>query len=194
MRAAAVALAVAGAVALAACGGGSDREDAIIAAIQSAVSSDNPADCTRLLSRRFIEQTTFETGGKAVVACKADARDTSNDPGSVDVAGVQIDGRRASASVAMHGGAFDGQTLRLALTRDRSDWKIDEITGIPSFDLDRFAVALQASLASGDNPLTDEQAHCVASQVAQSSPGKVKAVLLGGDASPFIALIQLCAT
>lgn len=188
------ALVVALAGALGACGGGESDEDQITEVIETAVVSSDPADCTGLLSQRFVEQTTFEQGSAAIESCEKDAPDTSDNPKSVEVSNVQVEGETATAAVALTGGTFGGQTLELRLTRKGEDWKIDEIADISDFDLDAFAQSFEEELSSGEDPLTPKQAGCVGDQLAQGDPEKVKEVVLGGEAAPLVALIELCIT
>src|SRR5262245_32104257 len=119
---------------MAACGGNSD-EDQITDVIKTSVKSTDPADCTKLETQTFVEQTEFALGPDAVKQCQDDAADTSDDPDSVDVKDVEADGDTGTANVTFHGGSFDGSTVTVGLVKEGDQWKLNRITGIPNFNL-----------------------------------------------------------
>lgn len=173
-------------------GGGSSDEDQVTAVVQTSATSNDPADCQKLSTQKFMAQSTFATGKAAVQTCEQDARSHDNTPNSVKVADVKVGGDSATASVAFKGGTFDGQTVDLALVKDGDQWKVDEITDIPNFDVAKFAAAFETGTQQGPNPATPKQAKCVGDQIRGADPAKLKAVILGGDATPFVNLFQLC--
>src|SRR5262245_55412419 len=104
---------------LAACGGGDsgDDEGDVTEVIETSVKTTDPADCTKLATQQFLEQTTFETGDAAVQQCEEDATDPTGDPDSVEVSDVSVDGDTASANVAFTGGTFDGSTISVEVAK-----------------------------------------------------------------------------
>jgi hypothetical protein len=166
---------------LAACGGGDSDEDEITDVIETAVTSTDPADCTRLATQSFLEQAEFERGEAAVESCEESAEDTSDDPESVEVSAVEVDGGSATAAVAFEGSSFDGQTLNLSLLDEDGQWKLDRIESFESFDQRAFADAFEATAVEGDDPLTPEQAACVAENFREGPSETVQEALLSGN-------------
>ncbi|HET8976012.1 MAG TPA: hypothetical protein VFN15_05245 [Solirubrobacterales bacterium] len=177
---------------LAACGDddGDSDEDQITEAIETSATSDDPADCTELQTLAFTEQTTFETGDAAIANCEADAEDTSDNPESVEVANVEVDGDSASAEVTFTGGGFDGSTLAVSLVKEDDQWKLDAIDDIPSFDAEGLKTSLEEQL-SADAELSPEQKDCVSQAISGASEDSLKAVALG-DQNALIELFGGC--
>jgi hypothetical protein len=126
-------LLIVSALALVACGSGSSDESQIEEAVETSATSTDPADCTKLATQRFVEQTTQSEGAEAVKKCEKEA---SNDEGakSATVSNVEVDGSKASADVALTGGGFDGQEVEVALVKQGDQWKLDELTGFAKFN------------------------------------------------------------
>jgi hypothetical protein len=193
--------ALATALALAGCGGSGDgsttattggTDQAQIAdAIRTSVTSSDPADCTRLETQRFIEQIHFTTGAQALKACERDAPDTTDDPDSVDVTDVQVNGASATANVAFHGGGFDGSTLSMALVKGGDQWKLDRITAVPTFDLAAFSKAFTQRLSSNQNVAGPATA-CITKALDSAGPDSVKGALISGESSQLLSLIAPC--
>jgi hypothetical protein len=168
-----------------------NERDQIVSAISTSVTSTDPGDCIKLETQRFLEQIHFTKGADAIKACRQDAPDTSDDPDSVDVTGVQANGARATANVAFHGGSFDGSTLSVALTRDGDQWKMDQITAVPTFDLPAFEKAFTARLGSQQH-VPAAGIDCITSSLDSAGPDVVKQALISGDASQLLNLIGSC--
>jgi hypothetical protein len=193
--------AVAAALALTACGGSGDdstseaiggADQAEIAhAIRTSVTSSDPADCTRLETQRFLEQIHFVTGSAAVKACQQDAPDTSDDPDSVDVADIEVDGTSATANATFHGGGFDGSTLSIAVVKEGDQWKVDQITAVPTFDLPAFEKAFTQRLSSQEG-VTAAGTECITKALDSAGPDAVKGALISGDSSQLLNLIGPC--
>jgi hypothetical protein len=180
------------ALVLAACGGGgSDDEGEITDVITTSVKSTDPADCTKLETQRFVEQTEFSTGPAAVTECQQDASDTSDDPDSVDVADIKVDGDNATANVTFTGGSFGGSTLTVALVKDGDQWKLDKITDIVSLDVATFKRSFADRLAaSGDVPAQIKS--CIGQAIQGASEQQIKQALLGGTEQDLVGLFSQC--
>ena len=177
-------------LALVACGGDSD-EDQVTETIETSVKSSDPADCTELATQAFVEQTEFEQGEAAVKSCQESASETADDPDSVEISEVKVDGDRATAAVAFTGGTFDGQTLDLSLVDDGS-WKLDSIDDLRDFDQEAFADAFEEVATKGEDPLTPEQASCVADNFRNGPTGVVEEALLSGDPQQLAPAFEGC--
>jgi hypothetical protein len=177
---------------LVACGGGDSDEDKIVEVIETSVTSTDPADCKTLATQEFLEQTEFSEGPEAAKSCEEDAEDTSNNPDSVDVSKVEIDGSDATANVAFVGSDFDGQTLAVALVEEDGDWKMDQITGFVKLDQEKLATAFEEALQSGEEPLEEELAVCFVEVLREASKPEVEEIVIGGSSQPITEIIEGC--
>lgn len=181
-------------VALAACGGGGGNDDnaQITDVIQTSVKSTDPADCTKLQTQQFVEQTELQSGQAAIQQCEKDASDTSDNPSSVDVANVTSSGDTGSADVTFHGGSFDGSTLTVAVSKDGDQWKLDKVTDIPNFNFAGLVQALSARLTS-DNSIPPQVATCITQAFDNAGADQVKSIILSGSGDQLTALFSTCA-
>ena len=177
---------------LAACGGGESDEDKVVDVIETSATSADPADCKELATQAFLEQTELEQGAAAVESCEEGAEDTEDDPESVEVSEVEVDGSAATANVAFTGGTFDGQTLTVALIEEDGDWKMDEVTGFAKFDQEKLADTLEEGLQSGDDPLEPQLATCFAEVVRQAATEQAEEIVIGGSPQPIVEIIEGC--
>jgi hypothetical protein len=177
---------------LAACGGGDSDEDKVVEVIETSVTSTDPADCKELATQAFLEQTELEQGSAAVESCEESAEDTENDPESVEVTEVEVDGSAATADVAFTGGSFDGQTLSVALVEEDGDWKMDEITGFAEFDQEKLADAFAEGLQSGENALDPQLATCFAEVIRDVPKAEAEEIVIGGSPEPVVEIIEGC--
>lgn len=179
------------ALSLAACGGGdSDSdgdEDQISTAIEAAVTRSDPADCTEYMTQAFLEYTESVEGKEAVASCEEDVGDDSNDPDSVEVSAVEVDGDAATAEVAFTGGSFDDQGFAVSLVKEGGNWKLDSIDSFTSFARGSFVDNIEAGFATAE--LTDEQTVCVSESLDAASDEELEAVILDGEE----ALIEIVA-
>jgi hypothetical protein len=180
-------------LALAACGGGGggDDEADITDVIETSIMSTDPNDCTELQTQNFLEQTEFETGEEAVQECREDAADTSNDPDSVDVSNVEIDGDDATATVAVVGGPLSGATIAVALVKDGDQWKLDRITDVPELDVEAFKNAFSEEIAKSAG-LPGPVATCMANAFNSVSEEQLKQLLVSGSEQQLLGIFQAC--
>lgn len=172
-------------------GGGSADEDEIVTVIETSAVSTDPADCAALLTQAFMEQTGFETGDAAVTACEQDAADTSDDPDSVEVAEVAVDGSTATANVTFVGGVFDGSVLTISLVKEGEQWKLDSIDDIPELNREALVQSFTDEItAAGDVP--PEIADCIVQAFTDASDEDLKAAILSGDGEQVTALFAPC--
>jgi hypothetical protein len=178
---------------LAACGGGEDSdEDKIAETIETAVVSTDPADCEELATLAFLEQTEFEEGSAAVESCEEGAEETEDDPESVEVSEVEIDGSNATANVAFKGSPYDGQVLAIALAEEDGAWKLDQITGFVEFDQDQLAQSFEEGVSSGDDALPAAAASCLGDELRGLSRPEIEDLIFSGDPQPLVELVEGC--
>jgi hypothetical protein len=182
---------------LAACGGDDDDsgssqdEDDITAVIEESVSTTDPAGCTELQTQTFVEQTSFETGDAAIAQCEEDAAETADDPDSVEVSDISVDGEAATASVTFAGGAFDGSTVLLDLVKEGDQWKLNEITDIPEFNFEGFITAFtEQTEAEGEIP--PQIAECIVQSFETAGADQIKEVILSGDGEQLTGIFSEC--
>jgi hypothetical protein len=193
-----LAAALSAALILGACGSGggsssgSDNDPSQVeSVIKQAVTSTDPADCTRLETQAYMSQIHFTSGPQALKACQQAAPDASSLPDSIDVTNVQVNGDRATADVVFHGGGFDGSTVSMALVKDGDQWKLDKITDIPHFDLAAFTREFTQRLHR-DQGSPSQALDCITTQLNQAGPDNVKQALISGDSSRLLALVGPC--
>jgi hypothetical protein len=184
-----VAFAVVAAVAVG-CGGGKSDEDQVSDVIEQTATTSSKENCTELETQRFVEQNTFETGKAAVKSCIDDTGSSNAD--SVEISDVKIDGDKATATVAVTGSAFGGQTLKVSLVKADDQWKMDHIDDFVNFDQQKFAKAFEAALTEGENSLPADQAKCIASGFANASADAAKTVILSGQSAALEPVFQKC--
>lgn len=191
--------ALAAAMVLAACGDDEDNGDAgasaeereIVDVITTSVTSTDPADCTRLQTQAFAEQANFETGEAAIRDCEEEAADTSDDPESVEVTNVAVDGTAATADVSFTGSVLDGSTVSVSLLEEGEQWKLDRLDDIPEFDGDAFRREFAAQLpAEGDVP--PQVSDCIVAAFEEASDEEIKSAFLSGDEQELIGLFGRC--
>ncbi|HYH54795.1 MAG TPA: hypothetical protein VD761_11765 [Solirubrobacterales bacterium] len=176
---------------LVACGGSDESdEDKIVNVIETSVTGSDPADCKELATQAFLEQTELEQGAEAVKSCEASAEDTSDDPDSVEVSEVEVDGAAATANVAFTGGGFDGQVISLSLVEEDGDWKLDELTGFAKFDQEKLASAFEEAFADEDgNP---QLVTCFGETIRGLSKAQAEEIVIGGSPRPIEEVAEGC--
>lgn len=172
-----------------ACGGNSDEGKVTDAIVTSATTSD-PANCTELLTQSFVEQTEFEKGEQALKSCRE--QDQSSNADSVEVRQIEVDGESATAEARIEGSVFDGQTLAISLVSEDGQWKLDRIEDITIFDKEALAEAFARTATQGEDPLTQEQADCVAENFRTGPPGTIEQAILSGDPEALAPAFQGC--
>ena len=180
------------ALGLAACGGGESDEDKIVEVIETSTVSTDPADCEALATQTFLEQTQFSQGEEAVKSCEESAEETEDNPDSVEVSAVQIDGSDATAEAAFVGGNFDGQTFTVALVEEDGDWKLDELTGFAEFDQEALATSLEEGLQAGDDAVDPELAECFGETVREVPRAQAEDLIIGGSSQPIVEIVEGC--
>jgi hypothetical protein len=177
---------------LSACGGGggSSDESQIEEAIENSATSSSPANCTKLQTQAFTEQTTSNQGAEAVKECETEAKE-ENEADAVAVTNVEVDGSEASAEAAFTGSSFDGQTLEIGLVKDGDQWKLDEVAGFAKLDKTKLVEALATQFESGGE-VNEELATCVEEGFEESSQPEIEELLLSGSSEPIEELAEEC--
>jgi hypothetical protein len=120
----AIALFLAAAIGLTACGSGASVEDEVREAAEKAVASEKPAAfCRQLVSDRLLEEV---FGGDLAACVKSDI--VEDDPGQPHVSAVVPRGEdetRAEAAVRIAGGELGGVAGHLEFAKEGDEWRLD---------------------------------------------------------------------
>jgi hypothetical protein len=184
-------LVIVSALALAACGGSSGNDDSEIeAAIETSATSSKPADCKKVNTQNFVEQTTRLKGSEAVKRCEEEASEGSGAK-SATVSNVEVDGSKATADVALTGGSLGGQEVETALVKDGDQWKLDELTGFAKFDQATVIKTFEEEF-SKSKEVSKSLASCIVGDFEKAPQAKFEAALLSGSTEGFEELAGSC--
>jgi hypothetical protein len=179
------------ALALAACGGGGDSDESQIEdAIETSVTSSDPADCTKLETQNFIEQGNDGDGAEALKECEADAEDESDKADSVSVSEVEVDGTDATAEAKFSGSTLDGQTVEVALVKDGDQWKLNEVVGFAELDKKALVEAIETSFEDEDT--SSEIASCIGEAFEAAEQSEIEESIFGGSSGALVELYEEC--
>jgi hypothetical protein len=186
-------LLIVSALALAACGGsGNSDESQIEEAVETSATSTDPANCTKLSTQGFMEQSTQTEGPEAVKSCEEEA---SEDQGAeaATVSNIEVEGSKATAEVAITGGGFDGQAVEVSLVKEGDQWKLDEIAGFANFDKARLIEAFEEEFAKPSSEVSEGLAACLVEAFERGSQAEFEELLLSRSAEGLEELAEACA-
>jgi hypothetical protein len=178
------------ALTLTACGGGSSDEDKITETIENFATSSDPSKCTEFETQRFVEQTSTEKGKAALKTCEKEADQGSEGTEGAKVSNISVNGGKATANVALEGGALDSQALEVALVEE-GGWKLDYVEGFAKYDGKALGEAFEKQFEE-EGELTAEQSKCIGGKIAALSKAEAEKVVFAGSAEPIIELAQSC--
>lgn len=182
------------ALAFAACGGGSGGDEGEIEdVIETSATSTDPADCKKLNTEKFMEQTTQESGEAAVEDCEEEAK-AEEGARSARVSAVEVNGSNATAEVALSGGNLDGQTLEVALVKDGDQWKLDEVVKFTAFDRAKLVEVLEEGLAEPSSEVDHKFGSCVIEAFQQDSQAEVEELVFGDSPQALEELFEACSS
>jgi hypothetical protein len=184
-------LLVVSAVALAACGSGNSDESQIEEAVETSATSTDPADCTKLATQTFVEQTTQSEGAEAVKACEKEASEETGAK-SAAVSNIEVDGSKATADAALTGGGLDGQEVEVALVKEGDQWKLDEIPGFTKFDQAKVIETLERELAKPSNEVSKSDAACITKSFEEAPAAEFEEALLSPSSEGFEEIAGGC--
>ena len=181
------------ALSFAACGSSSGDEGEIEEVIETSATTTNPADCKKLNTQEFMEQTTQESGNAAVKECEEEAKKEEGAK-SVSVSAVEVDGSDATAEAALSGGNLDGQTLEVALVKDGDQWKLNEVVEFTKFDQGKLVEGLEASLSEASSEVDPKFGSCIVEAFKQGSQSEVEELLFGNSPKALEEVLEACAS
>lgn len=178
---------------LAACGGsdsGSDEAE-IKEVIEKSATTTNPADCKKLQTQKFMEQTSGETGSAAVKECEEEA---TNEQGasSVDTSEVEVDGRSATADVALTGGTLNGQSVEVGLAKNGNQWQMNEVVEFTQFDRAKLVEHLESQFKEHASEVPAQLAACFINAVKEGSEEEVEDLVFGDSLKAREEVARAC--
>lgn len=180
------------ALALVACGGsGSSDEENIEAAIETSATASDPANCTKLETLAFSEQSSGESGKAATEKCEEEAKDPEGKAESVAVSEVEVDGSKATANAAISGGSLEGQTVSIALVEEDGQWKLDQITGFVKLDQVELAKVFEAQLEKGEE-VEPELTACIVGGIEEAPQAEAEEFVLDPTNQALGELAESC--
>jgi ABC-type glycerol-3-phosphate transport system substrate-binding protein len=180
------------AFALVACGGSSNSdEDKIEAAIETAATTADPANCTKLETLSFSEQSSGESGKAATKTCEEEAKDPEGKAESVAVSEVEVDGSKATANAAITGGSLEGQTASIALVEEDGQWKLDQITGFAKLDQTQLAKVFAEQLEKGEE-VEPEVTACIVGGIEEAPKAEAEEFVLDPANQALGELAESC--
>ncbi|HVQ58960.1 MAG TPA: hypothetical protein VMS60_08650 [Solirubrobacterales bacterium] len=180
------------ALSVVACGNsGNSDESQIEEAIEASATSTDPADCTKLETQRFMEQTTQSEGAEAVARCEKQATEEKGSEAAT-ASNIEVEGSKATADAAISGGSFDGQTVEVALVKEGNQWKLDELTGFAKFDTAKLIEAFEKTFADPSNRVSKSLASCLLESLEADSEEEFEGLMLSGSAKGFEEIAEAC--
>jgi hypothetical protein len=180
------------ALALVACGSsGSSDESEIEEAIETSATTADPANCTKLETLSFSEQSSGESGKAATEACEEEAKDPEGKAESVAVSEVEVEGEKATANAAITGGSLEGQTVSIALVEEDGQWKLDQITGFVKLDQGQLAEVFAEQL-QGNKEIEPEVGACIVTGIEEASKDEAEEFVLDPTNQALGELAESC--
>jgi hypothetical protein len=180
------------ALSLVACGSSGSGEDGQIEeAIETSATTTDPADCTKLNTQQFMEQTTQESGKAAVAKCEEEA-EAEEGAESVSVSSVEVDGSSATAEAALTGGALNGQALEVELVKSGEQWQLNEVVKFTEFDRAKLVEFVEEEFAPSANGLSPKLAGCFVEAFQEGSQAEIEELLWSGSGEGFEEIAEAC--
>jgi len=185
-------LLIASVFALVACGSSSPSDESQIEeAIETSAASSDPADCKKLSTQNFMEQTDKSSGSEAVKSCEEEAKKEEGVEKAV-VSNVEVEGSKATAEAALSGGVFDGQEVEIALVKEGEQWKLDEIARFTSFDSAKVTAFFAKEFAKPSSEISKSQASCVVKSLEGAPKAEFEEALLSPSTKGFEEIAGSC--
>jgi hypothetical protein len=156
--------------------------------IATVATSSNPTYCDKLVTTRYLQQTTGAKPPFADDFCRSEAAGPRAD--STDVLGTRVDGDRATAVVIFEGGSYDGSRFELRLVEEGGQWKLDRILSVLRFDRGKFNRAFRSRLLEFGVP--PRSVECVLGKASQLTDAEVEHATLGDSRRVFVPMTVEC--
>jgi hypothetical protein len=175
-----------------ACGNsGSSDESQIEEAIETSATSTDPADCTKLQTQQFMEQTTQESGKAAVTKCEAEA-EAEEGAESASVSNVEASGSSATAEAALTGGGLGGQTVEVELVKTGDQWQLNEVVKFTKFDRAKLVEYFKEEFTKASSELPAKIAGCLIEAFQEDSQAEIEELLLSSSTEALEKVAIAC--
>jgi ABC-type glycerol-3-phosphate transport system substrate-binding protein len=181
------------ALAVAACGGGGGEsaEGKIASTIETAATGTEAGVCKETQTLAFMEQTNAGTGKEAEKECEEEAKQGENNPDSVKVSKIKVEGEKATADAEFQGGNFDEQTLEVALVEEGGEWKLDEFVGFANFDPTPIIAALREQLEEEES-IEPRVTSCIVKGLEELPEEEFEKLVVENNSQPIVELAESC--
>jgi hypothetical protein len=183
-------LLVLSALALAACGSSGGEESKVEETIETSVTSTDPADCGKLETQQFMEQTTRESGKAAVKKCEEEA-EKEEGAESVEVSNVEVEGPTATADAALTGSSLDGQVVEVELVKEGDQWKLNEAVRFTQLDQRKLAETFKRELEKSGEA-NAKFTGCFVEALEEADRVEIEGLVLRGSAKGIEEAVQNC--
>lgn len=156
--------------------------------IEAVATSGNPGYCGSAMTQGYLRQATGAPARYAVDACRQEAPSAAAH--SVAVNAVEIDGDRATATVANQGGSFDGSWIVVRLVKADGAWKLDRLVRFARFDRAGFDWAYRKQLEK--EKTRPEAAGCILARTSKLSDAQLERLALHGLQAAFGTIAVEC--
>ena len=176
---------------LAACGSSGSDEAEVKEVIEKSATTTDPADCKKLQTQKFMEQTSEESGEAAVKECEEEAKKEEGAK-SVDTTEVEVDGSSATADVALTGGTLNGQSVEVELVKDGEQWKMNEVIKFTHFDQAKLVEYLEGQFNEHSSEIPTKLATCFIEAFKNGSQEEVEELVFGGASKALEEVAESC--
>ena len=202
----ALSMVVAAACALSACGGGDDDsgsgeqrtadpqtsadERQVRAVVTEALTTKDPAACTRLFTQGALERFTYMRGSKAIAECRDEADEAAAT--SLTIPLISVTGAQAEADVEPKGGDLTLRKATFGLRKVAGRWKIDRSTA-GTLHRAAFFRELREDLREPPDALPVEVADCVLAELRSASNEDLVGIYVKSDVRQVVVPTVICA-
>jgi hypothetical protein len=176
---------------LAACGSSGGDEAEVKEVIEKSATTTDPADCKKLQTQKFMEQTSQESGQGAVKECEEEAKKEEGAK-SVETSEVEVDGSSATADVALTGGTLNGQSVEVGLTKDGDQWKMNEVVKFTKFDQAKLVEYLEGQFKEHSSEIPAKLATCFIDAFKEGSQEEVEELVFGNGSKALEEVAETC--
>jgi len=160
---------------------GSGEREELETMIHAATVDTGPGSCSKYETLHFLEVMYDREGEAAVRACEESALDPlREEPRSVDVSQIDIEGDSATAVIGFEGSLFDGQKLKYGFVERGGEWKFDEMVGFAVLDAPHLILELgREGLLRAESPQDVENISCWIGRMERMSDKELEELLFG---------------
>jgi hypothetical protein len=176
---------------LAACGSSGGDEAEVKEVIEKSATTTDPADCKKLQTQKFMEQTAEESGKAAVTECEEEAKKEEGAK-SVDTSEVEVEDSSATANVALTGGTLNGQSVEVELIKDGDQWKMNEVVQFTHFDQAKLVEFLEGQFKEHSSEIPAPLATCFIEAFKEGSQEEVEELVFGGGSKALEGVAEAC--